>query len=149
MTADSGATSSTYSHGSAGPHGLHVPFAVHLRLPAFTPHEGSARFEMVVEEIHLRHGGVMHGGVVAALLDTVMGHAAYSLAPKGHAAMTMQLNLNLTGTAKLGDRIVAEATPVNANRRMAVMNGTLRREDGKLLAIGSATMMYLQEGVRS
>jgi len=135
--------------GGVRPHASENPFAVHLHLPRFSPHEGTARFEMDVEEIHLRHGGVLHGGVVAALLDTVMGHAAYSRAPRGHAAMTMQLNLNMTATARLGERIVAEATTVNANRRMAVMNGTLRRIDGKLLATGSATMIYLQEGVRS
>lgn len=125
------------------------PFATHIHLPDFEPKDGTARFEMDVEEIHLRSGGVLHGGVVAALLDTVMGCAAYGVAPKGAEAMTMQLNLNLTATARLGERIVAEATTVSANRRMAVMNSTLRRIDGKLLATGSATMIFLAEGVRS
>ena len=104
---------------------------------------------MVVEEIHLRPGGVMHGGMVATLLDTVMGHAAYSLAPEGAEVMTMQLNINMTGTARLGERVVARSQTAHSGRRTAVVNGTLQLASGKLLATGSATMFILPEGVRS
>jgi uncharacterized protein (TIGR00369 family) len=124
------------------------PLGAHLRIPPFESKNGGARMEMDVERIHLRHGGLVHGGVVATLLDTVMGVASYSVAPKKADVVTMQLNVNMTGSARLGDRIVAEAECVHSNRRMAVMQGTLRNGDGKLLATGSATMIFLSEGLR-
>lgn len=124
------------------------PLGAHLHIPQFETSDGGARMEMEVETIHLRHGGVLHGGVVATLLDTVMGVASYSVAPKKAEVVTMQLNVNMTGSARLGERIIAEAQCVHSNRRMAVMQGTLHKADGKLLATGSATMIFLTEGLR-
>jgi uncharacterized protein (TIGR00369 family) len=124
------------------------PLGAHLHIPPFEPKDGAARMEMEVERIHLRHGGLVHGGVVATLLDTVMGVASYSVAPRKADVVTMQLNVNMTGSARLGERIIAEAQCVHSNRRMAVMQGTLHKADGKLLATGSATMIFLTEGLR-
>jgi uncharacterized protein (TIGR00369 family) len=124
------------------------PLGAHLHIPVFEPKDGGARMEMEVERIHLRHGGLVHGGVVATLLDTVMGVASYSVAPRKADVVTMQLNVNMTGAARLGERIIAEAQTVHSNRRMAVMQSTLHNADGKLLATGSATMIFLTEGLR-
>jgi 1,4-dihydroxy-2-naphthoyl-CoA hydrolase len=124
------------------------PLGAHLHIPTFEPQDGRARVEMEVERIHLRHGGLLHGAVVATLLDTVMGVATYSVAPNRAEVVTMQLNVNMTGSARLGDRIIAQAECVHSNRRMAVMQGTLHNADGKLLATGSATMIFLSEGLK-
>lgn len=125
------------------------PLGAHLHIPPIEPRDGGAEFEMQVEEIHLRHGGLLHGGVIATLLDTVMGIAAYSVAPGKAEVVTMQLNVNMTGSARQGDRVIAAAECVHSNRRMAVMQGTLHNQDGKLLATGTATMIYLLEGLRT
>jgi len=124
------------------------PLGAHLHIPPFETSDGGARVEMVVEEIHLRHGGLLHGGVIATLLDTVMGVAAYTVAPNKAEVVTMQLNVNMTGSARLGDRIIADSNCVHSNRRMAVMQSTLHNGEGKLLATGSATMIFLSEGLR-
>lgn len=123
------------------------PFAEHLHLPPVTVKEDAARMEFVVEPIHLRPGGVLHGGVLAAVLDTVTGFAAYSIAPPNHEVLTMQLNMNMTATAKLGERIVATGKVVHAGRRTAVVHGEIRLADGKLLASGSTTMFFVAEGL--
>lgn len=125
------------------------PFANHLHFPPIDAAAGVAKLELVVEEIHLRPGGLMHGGVLATLLDTVTGFAAYSVAPVGNEVLTMQLNLNMTATAKLGDRIIATARVAHAGRRTAVVTGEIRLAGGKLLATGSATMFFVAEGLVS
>ena len=134
---------------SPRPSAAAIPFSAHVRVPEFDSRDGQTEFEFVVEEIHLRHGGVMHGGMVATLLDTAIGHAAYSSAPEGAEVMTMQLNINMTATARLGDRVIASAKTVHGGRRTAVVTGELRLASGKLIASGSATMFILPEGVRS
>ncbi len=122
-------------------------FLSHLRLPPATLSEGVARLEFVVEEVHLRHGGIIHGGVYATVLDTVAGYAAYSIAPEGAEVVTMQLNMNMTAPARPGDRIIATARAIHSGRRTAVVQGELRREDGKLLTVGSATMFFVSGGI--
>ena len=95
----------------------------------------------------LAPGGVVHGGIFATLLDTVAGYAAYTVAPKDADVLTIQLNLNMTATARLGERIIATAKAVHAGRRTAVVNGELRLPDGKLLVTGSGTFFFVDGGV--
>jgi acyl-CoA thioesterase len=119
------------------------PLLKHLRFPPVTLNGRQARLEFVVGKIHLRLGGIAHGGVYATVLDTVTGYAAYAVAPKGVEVVTMQLNVNMTGAAKLGDRVIATAEPIHVGRRTAVVRGEMRREDGKLLAAGTATLFFI------
>lgn len=122
-------------------------FLAHLRLPHATLTEDGARLEFVVDEVHLRHGGIVHGGVYATVLDTVAGYAGYKAAPPGCEVVTMQLNVNMTAAAKLGETIVATARVVHNGRRTAVVHGELRRNDGKLLTTGSATLFFVGKGL--
>lgn len=122
-----------------------IPFTKHLHLPPIEMSSGTARLEMVVEEFHLRHGGLMHGGMLATLLDSVTGFAAYSVVKKSSDVLTMQLNLNMTATAKLGQRVIATAKVVHAGNRTAVVTAEIRLADGKLLATGSATMFIVEK----
>lgn len=123
------------------------PFLELIRLPRVHAADGTARVEFVVEEVHLRHGGIAHGGALATVLDTVAGHAAYSIAPPGAEVVTIQMNLNLTATARSGDRVVATAHALHHGRRTAVIQGELRRSDGRLLAAGSITVFFVHEGL--
>ena len=124
-------------------------FAVLLHLPPMDVRDGYARMEFVIEEIHLRPGGVVHGGVFATVLDTVTGYAGYLVALPGSEVLTMQLNVNMTATAKLGERVIATAKAIHSGRRTAVVLGELRRDDGKLLASGSATLFFVKGDLSS
>lgn len=124
-------------------------YAAHLRLPKAWVQDGQARLELVVEEIHLRPGGVVHGGLFATLLDTVTGFAAYSAAPQGCEVLTMQLNMNMTSTARLGETLIATAQSVHSGKRTAVVTGEIRLPDGKLLVTGSGTFFYLDGKLQS
>lgn len=139
MTASPAETAS-----GTNPNWSHNPFASLIHLPSPTVTDGLARIELVVEEIHLRPGGVVHGGMYATLLDTVTGFAAYTVAPKGREVLTMQLNLNMTFTAKLGDQLIATAKAVHSGLKTAVVNGEIRLPNGKLVATGSGTFFFLE-----
>ncbi len=119
-------------------------FGVLLHLPPLEVRDGTVYMEFVIEDIHLRHGGVAHGGVFATVLDTVTGYAGYIVGPPNHEVLTIQLNVNMTATARLGDRVIATARVLHSGRRTAVTQGELRREDGKLLATGSATLFFVK-----
>ena len=120
-----------------------------MRLPPATISPGAARMEFTVQDVHLRLGGIVHGGVYATVLDTVTGYAAYSVAPPGHEVVTMQLNLNMTASAKLGETVVATAKVLHTGKRTAVISSELRLADGKLLATGTATMFFVPGAIVS
>jgi uncharacterized protein (TIGR00369 family) len=123
------------------------PFLEHMRLPPAKIASGSAHMAFIVQDVHLRLGGIVHGGVYATVLDTVTGYAAYSVAPPGHEVLTMQLNLNMTASAKLGESVVATAKVLHSGRRTAVISSELRLDDGKLLATGTATMFFVEGAI--
>lgn len=123
------------------------PFLEHLQLPPVEVRNGIARLEFVVQEVHLRHGGVMHGGLFATVLDTVAGYTAYGVGPAGADLVTIAMNLNLTGTGKLGDGIIVTADVAHAGRRTAVIQGEIHRADGKLLGTGTITIFFISEGL--
>jgi uncharacterized protein (TIGR00369 family) len=124
------------------------PFATLVRLPKITLKDQVARMEMVVEDIHLRPGDVVHGGIYATMLDTVCGYAAYTAAPEGIEVLTIQLNMNMTATARLGETLVATAKAVHVGRKTSVVNGEIRLPSGKLLVTGSATFFYVDGGIK-
>jgi uncharacterized protein (TIGR00369 family) len=115
----------------------------HLRVRLLSARDGKAEFQVVLRDFHLRTGGTVHGGVYATLMDAVTGYAAHTVMPAAHGMMTIQLNLHMTGTSKAGDRLIATAQTQHAGRTTAVALGQIRRADGKLLATGSATMLFM------
>lgn len=123
------------------------PFGTHLHFPIPTFDGEGTRLELTIEEIHLRPGNLVHGGVFATLLDTVTGFAAYCAAPPGSEVLTIQLNMSMTATARLGEHVICTAKAVHSGSRTAVVTGEIRRADGKLLVTGSATFFLLKGGV--
>lgn len=119
------------------------PFLEHLRARLLSADNGKATLEVVIRRYHLRHGGTVHGGVYATIMDVVTAYAVSSFMPAGHDMVTIQLCLNMTGTAKVGDRLIATGEARHAGRRTAVSIGEIRRADGRLLATGSATLMFV------
>jgi uncharacterized protein (TIGR00369 family) len=85
----------------------------------------------------------MHGGVLATLLDSVMGMAASSVAPAGHFAVTVQINLNFIRPAWEGELLIATGEVEHSGRTTAVARGEARTEGGSLVGTGSATFMYV------
>lgn len=104
---------------------------------------GRGRLELVVREHHLRTLGILHGGVFATMLDSVMGMAAQSLAPAGDGVVTAQLNVNFLRPVSLGETLTATSEVLHAGRRTAVVRGEIRTATNDLAAIGSATFMFL------
>jgi uncharacterized protein (TIGR00369 family) len=88
-----------------------------------------------LEAKHLNRHGILHGGMVATLLDVVCGNtASHFFDPENHAALvTVSLNINYVAAAHAG-RVVATATPTGGGRSIAYVNGELCDEGGQRLA---------------
>ena len=64
--------------------------------------------------------GSVHGGVLAALADHVLGAVLYPVIPKGSWAATTQLNLNFTAPVREGT-LVARSDIISLSKRTAVV----------------------------
>jgi uncharacterized protein (TIGR00369 family) len=83
--------------------------------------------------------GTAHGGVVASLVDHVLGSVLYPVIEKGQWAATTEFKLNLI-TAVRGGVLRAEAVIVAMSKRTAVVQIEVTNDD-KLAALASGTVL--------
>lgn len=87
------------------------------------------------------HGGI-HGGFIAALLDTATAQAIHARLPDGVAAPQVQLSVQYVRAGVLGAPLVCRATVVGAGRRIASTEAVVT-QNGKVIARGSGTHAVL------
>lgn len=68
--------------------------------------------------------GLMHAGVLGAVLDSACGWAALSLMPAGHAVLTVEYKLNLLRPAE-GERFEGTGRVVKPGRTLTVAEGVV------------------------
>jgi uncharacterized protein (TIGR00369 family) len=89
--------------------------------------------------------GFIHAGVVASVLDSACGYAAYSLMPADAAVLSIEFKVNLLAPAK-GDVVKARAEVKRAGRNVTVcVADAFAITDGqsKVVATMLATMMCI------
>ena len=79
---------------------------------------------------HLRTLGIAHGGVIATLLDSVMGMDAQRSSPPDHYVVTAQLNVHFIRPAFEGETLVASSEVRHSGRKTAVAQGEIRTSSG-------------------
>lgn len=83
--------------------------------------------------------GFLHGGVIAAIGDVVIGHAlAVQTDPPAHL-VTVNLSCDLLGTAREGEWVDILVTPTRVGRRLAA--GTTTFTSGRVIANVTALFM--------
>ncbi|CAM3338875.1 PaaI family thioesterase [Hydrogenibacillus schlegelii] len=98
-----------------------------------------ARAELVVRpEFFNSMEGIVHGGVVATLLDVVMGHAAAPHQDGVQQSVTAEFKVNFLRPAT-GERLVAASRIVKRGRRLVVATAEAYGGDGALVAVALGT----------
>jgi uncharacterized protein (TIGR00369 family) len=91
--------------------------------------------------------GFIHAGIVATILDSACGYAAFSLMPADVAVLTVEYKINLLRPAK-GDRLVARAHVVRSGRTLTVCAGDVIAQAGgpeNVVATMLATVMAVPQ----
>jgi 1,4-dihydroxy-2-naphthoyl-CoA hydrolase len=87
-------------------------------------------------------GGIMHGGALMALADTVGGICAYLNLPDGAHTATISSSTNMMRSIRDG-HVTAECQPVHVGRSMIVVHSDLRDKGGQLTARVTQTQAVL------
>ena len=104
------------------------------------PAPGQAEYRMTIRDEHLSSPGTAHGGVLAGLLDAVLGAAALSQAfVSGDLVSTVEFKINYLRSVHLGQQLLAVARVEHAGSSLLVSSGTIYRQPaepgGELLAV--------------
>jgi uncharacterized protein (TIGR00369 family) len=122
-----------------------APIATLLGFEVRAVDEGAVTFALTPREEHYNPIGMVHGGVAATLLDTVMGCAVHSLLPAGVGYTTLDISVRYQRaiTIETGP-VVATGTVLHSGRRTATAEGRLVAEaTGKLLASATSTLLIV------
>jgi len=104
---------------------------------------GWAVLEIPLAEKHLQPFGIAHGGVFASLIDAVTFWSIYfSVEDPSTAITSVDLKLNYLAPAATGT-LVARGRQVKLGRTLGLAEAEVFREDGKLLAQGTSTVMLI------
>jgi len=87
--------------------------------------------------------GSLHGGVMAALCDHVLGCVLYPLMPRGSWAATTEFKLNYLAAVRDGV-LEAEATVLALTKRTAVVRIDVRNGD-RLACIAQGTVLVVEQ----
>ena len=84
--------------------------------------------------------GLVHGGVLAALIDTAMGCAVHSLLPVGAGYVTSECNVRYLRPVAVGSgALICVAEVVRPGRRTMVVESRISEDSGRDIARGGAT----------
>ncbi len=103
------------------------PLAPPIKI-ATTP-EGTARAEFILGPVYEGPPDAVHGGVCAAILDSLLGSAT---AAGNRPGMTARLTLSYLRPTPLGVPLVAEAWVRGVERRTTIVDGRILNQRGEL-----------------
>jgi uncharacterized protein (TIGR00369 family) len=104
--------------------------------------QGRVTMRLVPGEHHYNPLGVVHGGVAATLLDSVMGCAVHSALPAGRGYTTLEIKVNyLRAVAVDTGEITAEGRVIHVGRQTAMAEGRITDGHGTLYAAGVETCL--------
>lgn len=105
--------------------------------------EGHAVAELEIGRAHLNRAGVVHGGVLATLLDTALGYAGCWCGVPGHhrSAVTLSLTTSFTGQARSG-LLRATGRKGPSGTRIYTCTGEVLDPHGAVLAMAQGVFRY-------
>ena len=99
--------------------------------------EGGILLGLRARREHCNARGLVHGAILAALLDVVCGRNCGAQAPSSANLLTVSLTVDYVAAAQDGDWLEASATVTRAGRRLAFADGMVEVA-GKPVAKASA-----------
>ena len=105
--------------------------------------KGAAIVRFIPSEEMENPFGLIQGGILAGMVDNVIGPAVVSAVPDRQTS-TIQMSVNFLAPARPGERILGTARVVRLGRTQAYIEAELVRESDKTLLLrASATNIFL------
>ena len=124
------------------------PYPRHLRMQLVSIAMDQAVLKLNAEQCHLQPFGIVHGGVLATLVDTATFWSAFLRLPEDAGLVNIDLKLNYLKSISTG-RMIAQGRCIRAGRTISYAEASVKDKEGNLIAHGTSTLMVLPgKGIR-
>lgn len=114
-------------------------FGVWMEMNFNVLNPGEIEYHMEVKKHHQAIENVAHGGSIAAMMDGVLGVAAFSaVAPEGKHVATVEFKINYLNPAIVGDKLIGKGKVIRKGNKLLVVEGEICN-DTKVIAIATGT----------
>ncbi len=115
--------------GEENPSGLHLKF---------TLCDGKVKTEFVPQKIFQGYKDIVHGGIIAAILDEAMVKAARM---EGKQAVTAEITIRFKNPLMAGEKAVIEAHILRTNKKIIETAAIIKKPDNTPVAEGHAKLL--------
>ena len=116
------------------------PILKYLGLTVVQVDEGYIKAEMLARKELLNPVGLLHGGIMAMLMDELMGAAGWTL-NRPHPFVTINLNIDFLSGARDQDLLIAEGKIVRPGKNVLHAESKIFHSGGKLLAKSTSNLI--------
>ena len=120
-------------------------FMQHIHFSLSEIKEGYTEGWMDIDKFHLQQKGLVHGGVIATLADSVMGFAAYTLLPIDQHVVTGELKVSYLNPGA-GEKLFAKGWVLKQGKKINFCEAevyVVKDEKKTLIAKSSSTMVTI------
>jgi uncharacterized protein (TIGR00369 family) len=118
------------------------PIAMLMQMDITSLAEGRVEFTSVVDESVYNPIGVVHGGLVCTLLDSVCACAVHSTLPQGRGYTSIEIKVSyLKAVTPKSGLLTAVGTLVKVGSRVAFSEGVVTDESGTPVATATSTCL--------
>jgi uncharacterized protein (TIGR00369 family) len=116
-----------------------APITSTMPMRVVAAERGRVTFVARADARHLNPMGGVHGGFMAAVLDSATGTAVQTLLEPGASYSTVDLHVQMLRPVPTDRDLTAEGRVLHASRNVAAAEAELRDAEGALLARATAT----------
>lgn len=118
------------------------PYPSHMSMRLAAIDIDKAEIELDIGTCHLQPFGIVHGGVLATLIDTATFWAVFMRVPDGAGLVNIDLKLNYLKPVIAG-RLIAKGSAIRSGKSISYAEAGVLNADGDLIAHGTSTLMVL------
>jgi uncharacterized protein (TIGR00369 family) len=124
------------------------PYPRHLRMELVSISVDQAVVTLKTDQCHLQPFGIVHGGVLATLIDTATFWSVFLKLPEDAGLVNIDLKLNYLKSVSSG-AMTAQGRCIRAGRSINYAEASVKDKEGNLIAHGTSTLMVLPgKGIR-
>jgi uncharacterized protein (TIGR00369 family) len=117
-------------------------FPKHMAMSLTGMDAGMATIELELGPAHLQPFGLVHGGVIATMIDTATFWAVFMSIPEDAGLVNVDLKLNYLKSVTTG-RLRAEGRSIREGKTICYSEARVYDHFGSLIAHGTSTLMVL------
>ena len=118
------------------------PYPKHMAMELVHIELDGADISLQLGKVHLQPFGIVHGGVLATIIDTSTFWAAFLRLPEESGLVNVDLKLNYLQPVISG-RLMARGTCIRSGRSICYSEAKVFDENENLIAHGTSTLMAL------